>query len=52
MELLTPARVRGYIPMEVIQDATRPVTLWQVHRDVQGFIRAGSGRFCKTIGGT
>jgi hypothetical protein len=37
-ELLTRARIAGIIPMNVIQDATRPVTLWGVHRDVQGYL--------------
>ena len=46
-ELLTRARVAGIIPMEVIEDATRPVTVWKVHADVQGFIRHELDDFCK-----
>jgi hypothetical protein len=38
-ELLTRARLTGDIPMHVIQDATRPVTLWDIHQDVQGYLR-------------
>ena len=47
VELLTRARVAGIIPMHVIQDATRPVTLWDVHRDEQAFIRRELEGFCK-----
>ncbi len=46
-ELLTRARVATLIPMRVIQDATRPVVVWNVHRDVQGFIRGQVDGFCK-----
>jgi hypothetical protein len=46
-ELLTRARIVGRIPMEVIQDATRPVTLWDVHQDMQGFIRREVEGFAK-----
>jgi len=46
-ELLTRARIAGIIPMTVIQDATRPVTTWDVHRDVQGFLREEIDDFCK-----
>ncbi|MBU4272110.1 MAG: ParB N-terminal domain-containing protein [Planctomycetes bacterium] len=47
-ELLTRARVAGIIPMHIIQDATRPVTVWNVHRDVQGYIRKEVEQFCQT----
>lgn len=46
-ELLTRARIEGYVPMEVIGDETRPVTIWDVHRDVQGYIRKEVDGFCK-----
>jgi hypothetical protein len=46
-ELLTRARVAGIIPMNVIADPTRPVTIWDVHADVQGFIRRETTGFCK-----
>ena len=44
-ELLTRARIVEDISMRVIQDATRPVTLWGVHRDVQAYIRKELSRF-------
>jgi hypothetical protein len=47
VELLTRARVAGDISMNVIQDVTRPVTVWPVHVDVQGFIRRELDGFCK-----
>jgi hypothetical protein len=46
-ELLTRARIAGEIPMNVIQDVTRPVTLWDIHADVQSFIRCETASFCK-----
>ena len=46
-ELLTRARIAGRIQMTVIQDATRPVSVWDVHRDVQGFIRREVDDFCE-----
>ena len=46
-DLLTRARIDREIPMSVIQDATRPVTVWDVHRDVQGFIRRETAGFCQ-----
>ena len=46
-ELLTRARIAGHIKMTVIQDATRPVVVWDVHQDVQGFIRREMDGFCK-----
>ena len=39
VELLTRARLAGVIPMDCIDDATRPVTVWSVHRCAQEFIR-------------
>ncbi|HUY36724.1 MAG TPA: ParB N-terminal domain-containing protein [Pirellulales bacterium] len=38
-KLLTRARLAGLIPMEAIDDETRPVVTWAVHRDVRTFIR-------------
>jgi ParB-like chromosome segregation protein Spo0J len=46
-ELLTRARIADEISMSVIQDATRPVTLWDVHRDVQGYLRTQLEEFGK-----
>jgi hypothetical protein len=46
VELLTRARIAGLIPMHVIQDATRPVTVWNVHRDVQDYLRSEVDDFC------
>lgn len=46
-DLLTRARIAREIPMSVIQDATRPVTLWDVHGDVQAFIRQETTGFCQ-----
>jgi ParB-like chromosome segregation protein Spo0J len=46
-DLLTRARIGREIHMNVIQDATRPVTLWDIHADVQGFIRRETDDFCK-----
>lgn len=46
VELLTRARIAGNIPMHVIQDSTRPVTVWNVHRDVQDYLRSEVGEFC------
>jgi hypothetical protein len=38
-DLLTRARLAGHIPMEAIDDATRPVCIWDVHASVGPFIR-------------
>jgi hypothetical protein len=46
-ELLTRARIAGHVNMTVIQDATRPITLWDIHADVQGFIRREVDGFAK-----
>ena len=47
-ELLTRARIVGDIPIEIIQDATRPVTLWNVYRDVQGYLHQQIEDFATT----
>ena len=47
VELLTRARVADEISMKRILDSTRPVTLWDVHQDVQGYIRREIDGFCK-----
>src|SRR5207247_1395343 len=39
VDLLTRARLARLIPMEVIADPTRPVTVWNVHSDCQGYVR-------------
>lgn len=46
-ELLTRARVAGLIPMDVISDTTRPVTIWGVHRDVGGYLAGEVNDFCR-----
>ena len=47
MELLTRARLAGEIPMNCIDDATRPVLVWHVHRCAQDFIRQELNGFLK-----
>ena len=44
-ELLTRGRIAGLIPWEAIADETRPVMTWDVHANVQGFIRRELGWF-------
>ena len=39
VDLVTRARLKELIPMESIADETRPVTNWNVWRDVRGFMR-------------
>jgi len=36
--LLTRLRLAGSIPFEAIEDETRPVTIWDAHRNVSAFI--------------
>ena len=36
--LLIRARLDGHIPMDAIDDETRPVTMWDVHPSASGFI--------------
>jgi len=47
VDLLTRARLAGLIPMGVIADETRPETVWDVHRDVQGYLRRELDSFLK-----
>ncbi len=47
VDLLTRARLEGEIPWEALADETRPVTVWNVHRDVQGFLRTELRGFLK-----
>jgi hypothetical protein len=47
-ELLTRARLVGEIPMTAIVDPTRPVTVWKVHADTQGYLRAELDTFART----
>ncbi len=47
VDLLTRARLERVIPMQAIADETRPVTIWDVHRDPQGFVRRELDRFLK-----
>ena len=37
--LCTRARVAGFLPWEAIEDATRPVTTWNIHRNAGDYIR-------------
>lgn len=46
-ELVTRARIVGDIPMNVIADPTRPVTVWNVHRDVGGYLAGEVNDFCR-----
>lgn len=46
-DLLTRARLDGSIPMEAIGDETRPVQVWNVWRDVRGFVREELDDLCK-----
>lgn len=46
-DLLTRARLLGLVPWESIADPTRPVSIWDVHADVQGFIRRELDGFLK-----
>jgi ParB-like nuclease domain len=39
-DLVTRARHEGSIDYEVIDDPTRPVTVWQVHRNLSGYYQA------------
>jgi hypothetical protein len=47
IDLLTRARLAGFIPIDAIHDPTRPVTTWDVHREHGGFIRAQLDEFLK-----
>jgi hypothetical protein len=38
IQLLKDARLNGYIPWHVIDDPTRPVTIWDVHNSTQPYI--------------
>jgi hypothetical protein len=46
-DLLTRARLQGWISWEAIDDVTRPVALWEVHNDVSTFIREQFDGFLK-----
>jgi hypothetical protein len=46
-ELLTRARLAGEVPMEAIDDTTRPVSLWDCHRDPGPFVREQIDEFLK-----
>jgi hypothetical protein len=46
-ELLTRARLSGIIPFRAIEDPTRPMEVWQFHRDPTSFLRAQFSRFLK-----
>jgi hypothetical protein len=46
-ELCTRGRLVGLIPCEAIADETRPVTLWQCHREAGAFVTAQTDGFLK-----
>ena len=46
-DLLTRARLAGRIPWAAIDDATRPVSIWDVFRDPQPFMRREIDGFLK-----
>ena len=46
-DLLTRARLEGYIPFDVIGDETRPFTSWDVHQDTRAFLRKQLDSFGK-----
>jgi hypothetical protein len=47
VDLLTRARLEGRVPMEAIDDETRPVALWNVFPNVQEYIAATSKNLFK-----
>ena len=47
VDSVTRARLEGLIPMQAIADETRPVTIWDVHGDPQGFVRREMDGFLK-----
>lgn len=47
VDLLTRARLAGNIPMSAIADDTRPVVIWDVHREPGTFIHKEIDRFLK-----
>src|SRR5262249_55952988 len=46
-DLLTRARLAGAVPMNAIDDETRPVVTWNVHRDPGPFVRRKLDGFLK-----
>lgn len=44
-ELLTKARLEGYIPFSIIHDETRPVTEWDTHDSTTPYLRRELRRF-------
>jgi ParB-like chromosome segregation protein Spo0J len=46
-DLLTRARIAGLIPWESVDDPTRPITTWAVHREPSAFIRRELGGLLK-----
>lgn len=45
--LIIRARLNGDIPMDSIDDETRPVVLWQTHQDPADFVRDEAEKFLK-----
>jgi hypothetical protein len=46
-DLLTRGRLAGLIPFDAIGDETRPVSTWDVHRNVGPFFRREIDSFCE-----
>jgi hypothetical protein len=46
-ELLTRARLDARIPFKAIQDPTRPMEVWRIHRDPTSFLRKEFNGFLK-----
>jgi hypothetical protein len=46
-DLLTRARLFGKIPFDAIEDPTRTVCVWRLHRDVGGFVHKELASFLK-----
>lgn len=49
-ELLTRLRLEGIVPMNAIDDLTRPITIWDVHPEPRSFIRSSFDDFLKGYG--
>jgi len=47
VDLLTRARIQGFIPMDAIADETRPVVKWDVYGEPGAFIRKQLGQLFK-----
>ncbi len=45
VKLLVRARIEGIIPYEVIADKTRPVVIWNTHKNAPGFMKQQMDKF-------